>query len=367
MHSSTCLHTRLNEKNHSRRLPSPASSNGWTTAPIREARRTSKCAGGSSRTSIGEIDPLPTRWPMRHSIESAGPWKSPARSPRHRRLATVTSLPDSCCSKISAGSECTSRSTRPAASSSFEWHRTSGAEAAAASAQERRFECLDCCLRKLKPDQRELIVDVLRCGRGAANRPPARSGLPAGHQHERPGDPRLPYPKRTRNVRRRLRQGRSERIRACDSYRNGPSFRVNMPISRASMQDDRQLIRYLLGLLTDEEAERYDEQSIVDDDLAARLRVVEDNLVDAYVNGTLEEDLRQRFESFYLSSPRRREKVRFAARFLGAVDRASSWPPRRCSERPRRARGSSGRWRRRRCCCWPVESCSSRTFDCSAG
>jgi hypothetical protein len=93
------------------------------------------------------------------------------------------------------------------------------------------------------------------------------------------------------------------------------------------MQDDRQLIRYLLGLLTDEEAERYDEQSIVDDDLAARLRVVEDNLVDAYVSGTLEEDLRQRFESFYLSSPRRREKVRFAARFLGAVDRASSAAP----------------------------------------
>ena len=37
--------------------------------------------------------------------------------------------------------------------------RTAGADDAAASAEERRFECLDCCLRKLKPDQRELVVD----------------------------------------------------------------------------------------------------------------------------------------------------------------------------------------------------------------
>ncbi len=63
-----------------------------------------------------------------------------------------------------------------------------------------------------------------------------------------------------------------------------------MPISRVSTQDDRQLIRYLLGLLPDEEAELYDEQSIVDDDLAARLRLVENDLVDAYVRGTLDDD-----------------------------------------------------------------------------
>jgi DNA-directed RNA polymerase specialized sigma24 family protein len=49
---------------------------------------------------------------------------------------------------------------------SFEWHRASGAEAAAASAQERRFECLDCCLRKLKPDQRELIVEYYGAAEG---------------------------------------------------------------------------------------------------------------------------------------------------------------------------------------------------------
>jgi hypothetical protein len=89
------------------------------------------------------------------------------------------------------------------------------------------------------------------------------------------------------------------------------------------MQDDRQLIRYLLGLLPEDEAQRYDEQSIVDDDVAARLRQVENDLVDAYVRGTLDEEFRQRFESFYLASSLRRDRVRFAERLLGAVDRAS--------------------------------------------
>ncbi len=95
-----------------------------------------------------------------------------------------------------------------------------------------------------------------------------------------------------------------------------------MPISRIS--DDRQLIRYLLGLLPEDEAQRYEEQSIVDDDVAARLRQVENDLVDAYVRGTLDEEFRKRFESFYLASPLRRDKVRFAERLLGAVDRASA-------------------------------------------
>ena len=96
-----------------------------------------------------------------------------------------------------------------------------------------------------------------------------------------------------------------------------------MPMSRASVQDDRQLIRYLLGLLPDEDAERLDEQSIVDDDVAARLRSVEDDLVDAYVSGTLDGEYLERFESFFVASPRRRGKVKFAERFLDAVDRAA--------------------------------------------
>ncbi|HWW82957.1 MAG TPA: hypothetical protein VNZ26_05100 [Vicinamibacterales bacterium] len=87
--------------------------------------------------------------------------------------------------------------------------------------------------------------------------------------------------------------------------------------------DDQQLVRYLLGLLPNVEAERLDEASVVDDDLALRLRVVENDLVDAYVSGTLGGDMLEPFESHYLTSPRRRESVRFARNLLRAVDRAA--------------------------------------------
>ena len=94
-----------------------------------------------------------------------------------------------------------------------------------------------------------------------------------------------------------------------------------MSLSHDIVQDDRYLVRYLLGLLPDDEAERLDEASIVDDEVAFRVRNVEEDLVDAYVAGTLDQDTRQRFGAVYLASPLRREKVRYAERFLGAVDR----------------------------------------------
>ena len=100
--------------------------------------------------------------------------------------------------------------------------------------------------------------------------------------------------------------------------------------------DDQHLVRYLLGLLPDEEAEWLDEAGIVDDDLALRLRVAETDLVDAYVRGTLTGETLARFETFYLSSPLRRKKVRFAERFLGAIDRAAA--PRATVVAPRRTR-----------------------------
>ena len=93
------------------------------------------------------------------------------------------------------------------------------------------------------------------------------------------------------------------------------------PLTDAAL-DDRQLERYLLGLLPEGDAERLDELSITDDDVAGRLRIVEDDLVDAYVSGELAGELLERFESFYLSSERRRQRVRFA-RSLLATDRGA--------------------------------------------
>lgn len=80
--------------------------------------------------------------------------------------------------------------------------------------------------------------------------------------------------------------------------------------------DDERLIRYLVGSLDDQTTERFDELSIADDAFATRLRAAEDDLVDAYVRGDLSADVRDSFESRYLSAPAGRDKVRFAEALL---------------------------------------------------
>src|SRR5262245_28337570 len=96
-----------------------------------------------------------------------------------------------------------------------------------------------------------------------------------------------------------------------------------MSLPHTSRPDDQELIRYLLGLVSDQDAERLDEMSIVDDDVAGRLRAVENDLMDSYLRGTLTGETLERFESVYLASPLRRQKVEFASSLLRAVDRAA--------------------------------------------
>ena len=82
------------------------------------------------------------------------------------------------------------------------------------------------------------------------------------------------------------------------------------------------IVQYLLGSLSEEETERLDELGIVDDEFAVRLQLVENDLVDGYVRGELSGNTLERFASFYLSSSRRREKVRFAQVFQAAPARS---------------------------------------------
>jgi len=97
-----------------------------------------------------------------------------------------------------------------------------------------------------------------------------------------------------------------------------------MSLPQESGYDDEVLTRYVLGLLPDADRERVDEASIADDEVASRLRIAETDLMDGYVRGTLGGETRKQFESYYLSSPRRRESVRSAASFLRAIDRAAA-------------------------------------------
>ena len=90
--------------------------------------------------------------------------------------------------------------------------------------------------------------------------------------------------------------------------------------------DDGQLRQYLLGALPETDAERLHELSITDEEFAGRLDAVENDLVDAYVRGELSEENLKEFKAFYLSSPRRRQKVEFAEGLLALERRAATAP-----------------------------------------
>lgn len=85
-----------------------------------------------------------------------------------------------------------------------------------------------------------------------------------------------------------------------------------MPSPEQNLSDDQYVVRYLLGALPAEEAERLDEMSVANDDFAWRLRGIENDLVDSYVRSELTGETLRQFKSFYMASARRRAKVAFA-------------------------------------------------------
>lgn len=81
------------------------------------------------------------------------------------------------------------------------------------------------------------------------------------------------------------------------------------------------ITEYLLGSLPDEQAEQFDELSFIDDDFADELKAAERDLIDAYLQGELQNPTLEKFKSYYLASPLRREKVRFAQAFQTVAEK----------------------------------------------
>ena len=85
-----------------------------------------------------------------------------------------------------------------------------------------------------------------------------------------------------------------------------------MSLTNGQTPDDSTLVRYLVGKTSDEDTERFDELSIADDEFVVRLRAVEHDLVDAYVNGELTGVSLEDFKAQYLRSPSGLAKVEFS-------------------------------------------------------
>src|SRR6185295_15823887 len=82
-------------------------------------------------------------------------------------------------------------------------------------------------------------------------------------------------------------------------------------MARGSNEEDR-MVRYLLGLLSEQEAAEMEEVYLSNDELNDELQAVERELIDRYVEGSLSKTEREQFENFFLCSPGRQERLRFA-------------------------------------------------------
>jgi len=78
----------------------------------------------------------------------------------------------------------------------------------------------------------------------------------------------------------------------------------------------QQTIReYLLGSLPSERQQELEERLLLDDDLYEELLIIEEELVDDFLDGTLSVAERESFQTHFAAAPEHQEKLRFATVF----------------------------------------------------
>jgi hypothetical protein len=85
-------------------------------------------------------------------------------------------------------------------------------------------------------------------------------------------------------------------------------------------------IRFLLGEMSAEERERFEDQSIKDDELFQSVAETENDLIDLYAMGALSEPERERLERSFLADPDRRNRLPFARALVALSPREASAP-----------------------------------------
>ncbi len=80
------------------------------------------------------------------------------------------------------------------------------------------------------------------------------------------------------------------------------------------------MIQYLLGEMREPAQSQFEEQYFTDNQILAQLQSVEDQLIDDYVYETLPLSERQKFETEYLTSDRRRQKLRVAQEIKRTIE-----------------------------------------------
>jgi hypothetical protein len=98
---------------------------------------------------------------------------------------------------------------------------------------------------------------------------------------------------------------------------------------REESENDEAIRRLLLGLSDDEERRGVEELFMTDPEYQEKVLMVEDNLIEDYLDGSLSESERERFRTHFLSTPRQQRRVRVvrSLRSFAAVEGTAHSPP----------------------------------------
>lgn len=82
-------------------------------------------------------------------------------------------------------------------------------------------------------------------------------------------------------------------------------------MTAANFQNETAIRRFLLGKMTDDERILFEEKFIADENLFNEIRVVEDELIENYVQNSLSPSDKRNFERNFLTTEKRRQRVAF--------------------------------------------------------
>ena len=94
---------------------------------------------------------------------------------------------------------------------------------------------------------------------------------------------------------------------------------------KKNIEEQAEIRDYLLGILSDEAKTRQiEEKLLLDDRFSEELLVTEGVLIEEYLDGTLDESQRERFDQFFLSTPQRRQQLRLTQHFRRYAAKAAA-------------------------------------------
>jgi uncharacterized membrane-anchored protein YhcB (DUF1043 family) len=110
-------------------------------------------------------------------------------------------------------------------------------------------------------------------------------------------------------------------------------------------EDEKLISRYLLGELTDEEKDFFEERLFTDSSLFEETEAARDELIENYLRGDLAGQTREKFERYFLASPGRRDTVETLSTLLKvASERVLPDAPVIAPFRKDRSNRQAGRW-----------------------